>query len=378
MANPYYIDPLGGFNAGQAAANIGSALMQRKERESQNALMSQAADVFRSGNAQAMADFMIQNPQMRDSLIQAQGFKDATTMKARMDGVKRILSGEDHVYVANQTADAIQAAGGNPSDTLSLIDRSPEEAKTIALQQLALMNPQAALAYGKATAKESGAEGYTLSEGQVRFDAQNRPVAGVPKQQKEDTQAVKDLRSRYDKFTGDLRKTDAAYRKIQTAPKTAAGDMSLIFGYMKLLDPGSTVREGEFATAESAAGVPTRILNAYNRALSGERLADDQRKEFLQSAKAAFSAQQESADISTAEILQQADQDGVPRERVIGAEALRAFEKRAADRLINKKQDVNVYSSVLGREITEQEIMETLSASPGMTREQLLIQLGVK
>jgi hypothetical protein len=50
---------------------------------------------------------------------------------------------------------------------------------------------------------------------------------------------------------------------------------------MKLLDPGSTVREGEFATAEQAAGLPARIVNLYNKAYSGQRLGDDQRQDFV-------------------------------------------------------------------------------------------------
>ena len=139
---------------------------------------------------------------------------------------------------------------------------------------------------------------------------------------------VKDLRSRYDKFTTDLRDVDAAYRKVEGAPESAAGDMSLIFGYMKLLDPGSTVREGEFATAEQAAGVPTRILNAYNRVVSGERLSPEQRNDFKGTAKSAFDAQQASADAQIEDLLFQADADGIPRERVLGKKALMDFEKR--------------------------------------------------
>lgn len=61
----------------------------------------------------------------------------------------------------------------------------------------------------------------------------------------------------------------------------AAGDLAMIFGYMKVLDPGSVVREGEFANAQNAAGVPDRIRNAYNRALQGTRLNPDQRAQFL-------------------------------------------------------------------------------------------------
>jgi hypothetical protein len=52
-----------------------------------------------------------------------------------------------------------------------------------------------------------------------------------------------------------------------------------------MLDPGSVVREGEFANAQNAAGVPERIANAYNNAMKGERLSPSQRAQFLGEAK---------------------------------------------------------------------------------------------
>jgi len=50
-----------------------------------------------------------------------------------------------------------------------------------------------------------------------------------------------------------------SFERIQSgaARNTGAGDLGIIYGYMKMLDPGSVVREGEFATAENASGVPT-------------------------------------------------------------------------------------------------------------------------
>lgn len=92
-----------------------------------------------------------------------------------------------------------------------------------------------------------------------------------------------------DNFTNDSKDyfTIASnFRKIATVAKqpSAAGDLSLIFSYMRMLDPGSTVREGEFANAQNAAGVPDRIVNLYNKALNGERLAPEQRRDFLKQA----------------------------------------------------------------------------------------------
>lgn len=69
---------------------------------------------------------------------------------------------------------------------------------------------------------------------------------------------------------------------------TAASDLALIFNFMKMLDPGSVVREGEFATAQNAAGVPDRISNIYNKMLTGERLNKNQRENFVKEARKQF------------------------------------------------------------------------------------------
>ena len=76
----------------------------------------------------------------------------------------------------------------------------------------------------------------------------------------------------------------SAYRKIVAAPDTAAGDMSKIFGFMKILDPSSTVREGEYASAENARGVPDTVRAQYNKVMSGQRLSPVQRTQFNQAA----------------------------------------------------------------------------------------------
>lgn len=82
-----------------------------------------------------------------------------------------------------------------------------------------------------------------------------------------------------------------AHTRIQASSNDAAGDLALVYNYMKILDPGSTVREGEFANAQNAAGIPERILNSYNNALKGTRLGADQRSQFKGQADKLFEAQ---------------------------------------------------------------------------------------
>lgn len=112
-------------------------------------------------------------------------------------------------------------------------------------------------------------------------------------QEGEDTKLtdIAGIRKEFTKQSGDFIQMRDAFNKIQSASDTGAGDVSLIFSFMKIIDPGSTVREGEFATAEQTAGIPTRIVNLYNQALEGDRLGDTQRQAFKAEAGNLFNAQ---------------------------------------------------------------------------------------
>jgi hypothetical protein len=86
-----------------------------------------------------------------------------------------------------------------------------------------------------------------------------------------------------------------AHIRVEAAGKdpSAAGDLALIFNYMKVLDPGSTVREGEFATAQNSASVPERIWARYNKVLSGERLSDKTRNDFIDRSRRLYKGQED-------------------------------------------------------------------------------------
>lgn len=88
------------------------------------------------------------------------------------------------------------------------------------------------------------------------------------------------------------------YGTLQAAAKdpSAAGDLALIFSYMKLVDPGSTVREGEFSNAQNSAGVPDRVRNLYNNALNGQRFAPSVRSDFVNQAGKLFQSHKQTFD----------------------------------------------------------------------------------
>ena len=76
------------------------------------------------------------------------------------------------------------------------------------------------------------------------------------------------------------------YERVRqsAALQSGAGDMGLIYGYMKMLDPGSVVRESEFAMAAQAGSYGEQIQGLVSRLVNGERLPDTVRQQFVEAA----------------------------------------------------------------------------------------------
>ena len=67
------------------------------------------------------------------------------------------------------------------------------------------------------------------------------------------------------------------------------GDVAIVYTFMKMLDPDSTVNPGELALARNIGDIPTRIASLYNSLLVGEvNLTADQRKALVNSAKQSY------------------------------------------------------------------------------------------
>ena len=141
----------------------------------------------------------------------------------------------------------------------------------------------------------AGAEGATkwetLTDDAGNVVGQRNTLTGEvkadPRASKRSVGAVYDLekkaRTEWKGESGVFRDTQDAMRRVVSAAKrgTAAGDLAMVFNFMKTLDPGSVVRESEYATAENARGVPEGIRNMYNRLVKGERLTPPQRLDFV-------------------------------------------------------------------------------------------------
>lgn len=177
-------------------------------------------------------------------------------------------------------------------------------------------------------------EPFTLRPGEARFTAAGREIArGIkdPKQAeaqlKRDVAASKTKFDRASKIRAEITKASTEFDKIigsfdriqvtAVGEPSAAGDIALIFNFMKMLDPGSVVREGEFATAQNAAGVPDRVRNTLNRLMRGERLNPTQRKDFLNQSKKIFTVSKKRNDQTLESFVKIAERNDIAREDVV-------------------------------------------------------------
>lgn len=112
---------------------------------------------------------------------------------------------------------------------------------------------------------------------------------------------------------------DSAFQKVKSAAgnPSAAGDLSAIFAYMKMLDPGSSVREGEFANAQNAGGIDQKIAAAYNNVLNGQRLTPQQRADFIKQAAGLHQVHRSKFDAAAARYSDLALRQGSAPEAVV-------------------------------------------------------------
>jgi hypothetical protein len=92
-----------------------------------------------------------------------------------------------------------------------------------------------------------------------------------------------------DKLRADYKSDVKAFREVEDAHRiikgalanpSPANDLAAATKFMKLLDPGSVVRESELMMAMQASGVLDRMANYHNMLLKGQKLTPTQRVDF--------------------------------------------------------------------------------------------------
>lgn len=230
--------------------------------------------------AQALAQ-MLRQRQDLGQIMQASGFKALEPIGAQQEQ----QAAQQQSAIGQMMGQRLKAA--MEKQQMAQTEKHQNEQTAIAREQLE---------QGKYTVQniEGTGKAIRLNNKTGKFDViEVVPPGQMPKDKGKQNQVAAELRKEFfgNPTVKNTENIGEAYQKIKGSESTAAGDVSLIYGYMKLMDPGSTVREGEFATAQNAGSIPERVQAAYNRALKGTRLAPEVRADFLKQADNVYQAQ---------------------------------------------------------------------------------------
>jgi hypothetical protein len=121
----------------------------------------------------------------------------------------------------------------------------------------------------------------------------------------------------------DFNDMKTAYGQVITSldQGTPIGDVAGATKVMKLLDPGSVVRETELGIAMAASGRMDRLQNYFKLWASGEKLTPTQRDDFKQLSNELYAAAGQAYNQKRAEYLDFGSSTGVELDKALGAPA---------------------------------------------------------
>jgi len=137
---------------------------------------------------------------------------------------------------------------------------------------------------------------------------------------------------------------DSAYRQVREGAKmqSPAGDLAAATKVMKILDPGSVVRESELGMAIAATGLADRVGNYATMVIQGTKLTPSQRKDFTDLSEKLYNAAANQYNSKRAEYETIANRNQLNAEDVAGAPAKIAMPKNTnirsmADQILQGK-----------------------------------------
>ncbi len=116
-----------------------------------------------------------------------------------------------------------------------------------------------------------------------------------------------------------MQDVSAAVDKIRRAGKSqdAVSDMAMVYALITTLDPGSAVKEGEYASAKNTTGVPGLVMNLFNQAKNGRFLNDQQRAQLTAVAEELVKTHRAQVEPIAAQMRTTATEYGLNPKRVV-------------------------------------------------------------
>ncbi len=314
MNNPYGIK-VADFSQGMQGLMTGverkAQFEQKKAAETKNLKMREEAyRLMQEGTPEEVGEYVAKNPGASQVFEDVIGITNKVTKDHKAQTSWDILRGktEDIPGKLIEHGKVIDQQGGDATETIGAVKQSskdPEKIREGAKKYLLSIGDPNIKAFIENERKQQEADfkerelaqkSETTAIKEYKYGLENpgfairkKNEADVQKTKEISKQTYKDSQSLRKEFLGqskDYVKVRDAYTRVKgsTADPSPAGDLSLIFNYMKMLDPGSVVRESEFATAAATGSYGDRIQASVQKVMSGERLTKKQRNDFVSKA----------------------------------------------------------------------------------------------
>lgn len=347
--NPFYVHPMNDITPG--LSGLSSVLSQmgeeKKKREEEEAAKvaeetarAEIAQAFRSGDPNEIQMVAVKYPQVSDAIYKGMEITRQDQKDRLVADLRSLVTAppEQQQGILERRIQDIEDRGGDATQSrreLEMFMKDPERARKGFMTAFAGVDPNGYQALresekgadapsgyrwkkdgtleaipGGPADKPEGADEYQSGVGKLIADqrrvveqfgaespqakAINEAIMGESKGEPPSLTDIAGIRKEFTGLSKDFITIRDAYKKVQRTNPDAAGDLALVFNFMKILDPGSAVREGEQATAKNAAGVGEQVRNTYNRLMAGESLTPEQRVRFKNQAVEAFDSQKES------------------------------------------------------------------------------------
>lgn len=136
-------------------------------------------------------------------------------------------------------------------------------------------------------------EANKAADAKLKADALQSELDRMTKKQEKQEKTELDYAKENRKVRSTLEKAETSLKTLEKAPNTSAGDIVVLFNFIKAQDPNSTVRESEFQLGIETEGVLERISGIIPGWTAGKRLTDTQRAELIKAARSSVQAQKE-------------------------------------------------------------------------------------
>ena len=269
---------------------------------------------------------------------------ESLRMALEINRIKRLPDNTAKRTAIAKKSQEIIAQGGNASRLSDLLRVTNPDELNLGLDKLGLEFGDAGKMFDqmlKASAATEQFEPVLDAEGNIvaQRNVQTGQVIADPraglrgkereKALKDDLKLTKDqfdrsskLRAEISKTSVDFNKQRGAWGRVQASAEnpSPAGDLALIFNFMKVLDPASTVRESEFAQVGAAGNLPTQTQRLYEQWATGQKLTAGQRKDVVDRAEKLFLSAEKMNKKDVGKIISIGKQFGISKKLLLGAE----------------------------------------------------------